>query len=207
VKYPVEMDNNYGTWNAWGNNSWPAEYLIDANGVVRYASIGEGDYGQTEGAIRALLSAKGAKLPTTTAVPDRTPDEASTPESYLGFERIARYVGSPSAVVHNKLATYRFASSVAANHLSYSGQWTAQSLDIASGSNSALRINIDASDVYLVLGGTGTVTGTLNGKPLATQHVAGVPTLYTILSGQHPQHGVVQLNFSRGIKAYDFTFG
>jgi cytochrome c biogenesis protein CcdA/thiol-disulfide isomerase/thioredoxin len=207
VKYPVEMDNNYGTWNAWGNNSWPAEYLIDAQGIVRYASIGEGDYGQTEGAIRALLQADGAKLPGPTSVPDRTPDEASTPESYLGYERIARYVGTPSALVHNKQATYTYASSLAANHLSYSGQWTAQSLDIAAGNNSALRINIDASDVYLVLSGSGTVTGTFNGKPIATQHVAGVPTLYTILSGPHPQHGVLQLNFTRGLKAYDFTFG
>jgi cytochrome c biogenesis protein CcdA/thiol-disulfide isomerase/thioredoxin len=205
VKYPVAMDNNYGTWNAWGNNSWPAEYLIDANGNVRYGSVSEGDYGTTEGAIRALLSATGAKLPPSTSVPDRTPDEASTPESYLGYERLARYVGTP--VVRNTPTSYTFASSLPANNLTYAGQWTVQSQDIAAGSAASLRINVDASDVYLVLSGTGTVTGTLNGKPLATQHVAGVPTLYTILSAQSPQHGVVQLSVSPGIKAYDFTFG
>jgi cytochrome c biogenesis protein CcdA/thiol-disulfide isomerase/thioredoxin len=205
VKYPVAMDNNYGTWNAWGNNSWPAEYLIDQSGNVRYGSIGEGDYGMTEGAIRALLAAGGAKLPPTTSVPDRTPDEASTPESYLGYERIARYVGTP--VVKNQPTNYTFASSVSANHLSYSGQWTVQSQDIAAGSNAAVRINIDATDVYLVLSGTGTVTATLDGKALPTQHVAGVPTLYTILSGANVQHGLLQLNVSSGVKAYDFTFG
>ena len=205
VKYPVAMDNNYGTWNAWGNNSWPAEYLVDQNGNVRYGSIGEGDYGTTEGAIRALLAAGGAKLPPPTSVPDRTPGEASTPESYLGYDRLARYDGT--AIVKNKPATYAYASSLPTNHLSYSGQWTVQNEDIAAGSAAQLRINVDASDVYLVLSGTGTVSATLNGKPLATQHVAGVPTLYTILSANSPQHGVVQLSFSPGLKAYDFTFG
>jgi cytochrome c biogenesis protein CcdA/thiol-disulfide isomerase/thioredoxin len=205
VKYPVEMDNNYGTWNAWGNNSWPAEYLIDPSGNVRYGSIGEGDYGKTEGTIRALLKANGATLPPPTSVPDRTPDEASTPESYLGYGRLARYDGTP--VVHDKPAAYTFSSSLPSGHLTYSGQWTVGSEDIAAGSSASLRINIDASDVYLVLSGTGTVTGTFNGKPIAEQHVAGVPALYTIFSGQNPQHGVLQLNIPSGIKAYDFTFG
>jgi cytochrome c biogenesis protein CcdA/thiol-disulfide isomerase/thioredoxin len=205
VKYPVAMDNNYGTWSAWGNNSWPAEYLIDPNGNVRYGSVGEGDYGTTEGTIRALLAANGAKLPPATSVPDRTPDEASTPESYLGYERLARYNGTP--VVKNQPTTYTFASSLAANHLTYSGVWTVGSQDIAAGTGAALRINVDAADAYLVLSGNGTVTATLNGKALPTQHVAGVPTLYTVLSAASTQHGVLQLNFSPGIKAYDFTFG
>jgi len=75
------------------------------------------------------------------------------------------------------------------------------------GSAAELRIDIDASDVYVVLSGTGTVTATLNGKALPTQHVAGVPSLYTIVSGSDVQHGVLQLDASPGVKAYDFTFG
>jgi cytochrome c biogenesis protein CcdA/thiol-disulfide isomerase/thioredoxin len=205
VKYPVAMDNDYGTWNAWGNNSWPAEYLIDATGHVRYGSIGEGDYGMTEGAIRALLNSAGKKLPPTTSVPDRTPQTQSTPESYLGYERLARYNGT--AIVDDKPTTYTYASSLSASHLSYSGQWTVQSQQIVAGTDAALRININASDAYLVLSGTGTVTATLNGKPLATQHVAGVPTLYTILSANEPQKGILQLSVSPGVTAYDFTFG
>jgi thiol-disulfide isomerase/thioredoxin len=205
VKYPVAMDNGYGTWNAWGNNSWPAEYLIDAHGNVRYGSIGESDYGVTEGAIRALLKSDGAKLPPSTAIPNRTPMEPTTPESYLGYERLVRYDGTP--VVHDKPATYTYASSLPANHLTYSGQWTVESQDIAAGQNAALRINVSAENAYLVLSGNGTVTATLNGKPLPEQHVAGVPELHTIFAGQNLRRGVLQLGVSPGVKAYAFTFG
>jgi cytochrome c biogenesis protein CcdA/thiol-disulfide isomerase/thioredoxin len=206
VTYPVAMDNDYGTWNAWDNDSWPAEYLIDAQGDVRYGSLVEGDYGETEAAIRALLIADGVKsLPPTTDVPDTTPDEPSTPESYLGYQRLARYAGTP--ITRNAAKDYSYARSLPASNLSYNGSWTVGPDDILAGSDASLRINVRASDVYLVLAGSGTVTATLSGKPLATQQVAGVPTLYTIFSGQTVRHGIVQLDFSPGLSAYDFTFG
>ena len=61
IHYPVVQDNNLDTWNAWGNEYWPADYLIDASGNVRYISIGEGDYGTTQTAIRKLLARAGAR--------------------------------------------------------------------------------------------------------------------------------------------------
>src|SRR5665213_1087458 len=62
LHYPVVQDNNMGTWNAYANEAWPADYLIDAHGDVRYVAIGEGDYGKTETAIRALLAEAGAQV-------------------------------------------------------------------------------------------------------------------------------------------------
>ncbi|MEY2517043.1 MAG: hypothetical protein QOJ89_4401, partial [bacterium] len=59
IRYPVVQDNAYGTWNAFGNQYWPAKYLIDARGRVRYVHFGEGEYKQTEAAIRALLAEAG----------------------------------------------------------------------------------------------------------------------------------------------------
>src|SRR5437763_1064760 len=56
IRYPVVQDNNYGTWTAYGNQYWPAEYLIDARGRVRYTHFGEGDYDKDERAIRTLLA-------------------------------------------------------------------------------------------------------------------------------------------------------
>jgi cytochrome c biogenesis protein CcdA/thiol-disulfide isomerase/thioredoxin len=205
VTYPVAMDNDYGTWNAWGNNSWPAEYLIDAQGNVRYGSIGEGDYGQTEAAIRALLKANGATLPAVTSVPDATPQQQMSPESYLGYSRLARYEGTP--VVHNKPTTYSFASHLSSNQLSYSGQWTVGAENIKAGQDARLRMNVSAANIYLVLSGTGTVTATLGGEPLPVQHVSGVPTLYTIAAGAMTRTGTLELSVSPGVSAYDFTFG
>jgi cytochrome c biogenesis protein CcdA/thiol-disulfide isomerase/thioredoxin len=207
VTYPVAMDNDYATWNAWGNDSWPAEYLIDPSGTVRYGDVGEGDYGKMEAAIRALLTANGARLPPPTSVPDRTPEEATTPESYLGYERLQRYTGSPARVVHDVPTEYSFAGSLPSDHLSYDGTWTVEPQDILAGPGAQLRLNLTADDVYLVLGGAGVVSGTFDGQPLPVLHVSGVPTLYTVLSSSSRQHGVLQLEISPGVRAYDFTFG
>lgn len=56
IKYPVILDNNYANWNAYGNNYWPRDYLIDNQGYIRYSHIGEGDYDQTEQIIQSLLA-------------------------------------------------------------------------------------------------------------------------------------------------------
>jgi thiol-disulfide isomerase/thioredoxin len=206
VRYPVAIDNDYGTWDAWGNNSWPAEYLIDATGRVRYGAVGEGDYGVTEGAIRALLTDAGAHhLPATTAVPDRTPITRNTPESYLGYERLARYVGTP--VAEDAERDYTYAKSLPVDNLTYGGRWTVGPEQITAGEGAGLRINVHASDVFLVLAGSGTVDATLDGKPLAPVEVSGVPTLYSILAGSRPQRGVLELHFTPGLSAYAFTFG
>jgi len=56
IKYPVILDNNYASWNAYGNNYWPRDYLVDNQGYIRYSHIGEGDYAQTEQMIQSLLA-------------------------------------------------------------------------------------------------------------------------------------------------------
>jgi thiol-disulfide isomerase/thioredoxin len=94
LRYPVVQDNDMGTWDAYDNEYWPADYLIDAQGQVRYTTFGEGEYGKTETAIRALLAEAGAKVgakshPTDVIVPS----EVATPETYLGSERRAGSTG------------------------------------------------------------------------------------------------------------------
>lgn len=56
VKHPIAMDNDYSTWNAYENLYWPAHYLVDGTGRIRYRHFGEGEYGRTEDVIRTLLS-------------------------------------------------------------------------------------------------------------------------------------------------------
>ena len=90
IGWPVAIDSNLGTWNAFQNQYWPAEYLIDAGGHIRHTSFGEGDYDTTERAIQTLLTATGRKVsgPLATGDPGITSDAASeTPETYVGSDR------------------------------------------------------------------------------------------------------------------------
>ena len=89
LTYPVAQDNNYVTWTAFGNQYWPADYLIDANGVIRDTHFGEGDYVKTEGEIRSLLAEAGMSALPTPAVSAAAPPFVSgeTGETYLGTDR------------------------------------------------------------------------------------------------------------------------
>ena len=110
IKYPVVQDNNMATWNAWGNQYWPAEFLIDATGQVRSAEFGEGDYAQTEAKIRSLLAAAGhASLGADAkAVGAITPSQETTPETYLGYARADGWIpANPKPGTHTTPARDR----------------------------------------------------------------------------------------------------
>src|SRR5262249_35949938 len=151
IRYPMAIDNGYGTWNAWGNNAWPAEYLVDRSGHVRAYKAGEGDYDGSEREIRQLL-AEGGPSPTGQLVagPDTTPTELTTPESSLGYERLDRFAG-PTRVVPGAAATYRFPSKLAQDDLAYSGRWRVEGQRIVALRDARLRLHFHAKNVYLVL--------------------------------------------------------
>jgi cytochrome c biogenesis protein CcdA/thiol-disulfide isomerase/thioredoxin len=205
VTWPVALDNSYATWMAYSNQYWPAEFLIDKNGRVRRYDFGEGEYTQTEQAIRSLLAETGASVPTHTAsVADATPKELVTPESYLGTERLDRYVGS--RIRPNVASRYTFASTIPENDLSYAGTWRIGRQRIVAGANARLRLHFRARFVYLVLGGKGTVRALVDGKPAHTLEV-NADRLYTMVSGAKARQGLLELRFSPGVNAYAFTFG
>ncbi len=97
IDYPVALDNEYGTWNAWANRYWPAKYFIDRAGNVRFAHFGEGAYAESESVIRKLLAEPGLPKPVSGSVEAEVPVGVETPETYLGYERIDRFYGSPIA--------------------------------------------------------------------------------------------------------------
>ncbi|HTT86229.1 MAG TPA: cytochrome c biogenesis protein DipZ, partial [Acidimicrobiales bacterium] len=181
VHYPIAVDNDYKTWSAYDNNAWPAEYLIDAQGDIRHVELGEGDYSLTESLIRKLLAGAEptVKLPSPTAVPDHTPRTALTPESYLGYDRLTNYAGT--AVSPNRAASYRFPPTLPPDTLAFGGTWTLGPEKITAGSGAKLELQFAAHDVYLVLGGTGTLQVSLNGVHTKTVTVSGIPRLYTLV--------------------------
>ncbi len=207
IDYPVAVDDDLDTWDAWSNQYWPADYLIDPTGIVRAYTFGEGGYGTMESNIRMLLSANGVTdLPSRTDVPDKTPTNQSlTPESYLGYGRLDNEVGTP--VAQDRTITYHAPSTIPSNSLAFSGTWTVHSEEATAARDATLGLQFSADDVYLVMSGQGTVGVAFNGRHLTTLSVGGVPKLYTLLSGGGFQSGLLTLTVSPGVEAYDFTFG
>ena len=205
LTFPVALDNSYDTWNAYDNQSWPAAYLIDATGQIRHVSIGEGDYTGEEQLIRQLLSAAhpGLTLPPPTDVPDTTPDDQEqTPETYLGAEREHGYGGSTT------YATGQFAqpATLPANTFGLSGAWTIGQQSITAGKGAGITLAFHASDVYLDVGGAGTLTVSADGTSKVIR-VSGAPDIYTVATEQPARDGTVTIRLSPGLQAYSFTFG
>ena len=205
VSYPVALDNSYGTWKAYSNNYWPADYLVDQAGRVRDVHFGEGDYAQTERNIRLLLEAgKAGRLPQAGRDTDHTPLEVRTPESYLGYLRIGNYTGSPLRT--DRQATYRFPASLTQDSYAYAGTWKVEGERIVAGDNARLRLHFRARTVHLVLTGRGFVTLKLNGKLQRTVRIDR-DRLYTLVTQKRSADGLLELGFTPGLAAYAFTFG
>lgn len=206
VDYPIAVDSNYGTWDAYNNQYWPAEYLIDQSGNVRAYDFGEGDYSTMEGNIRSLLATTDPTLPPRTDVADKTPTSNQiTQESYLGYSELQYNVGTQ--VVDDQPVDYHAPSSIPRNDLAFNGMWTVHTQEATAGTNAQILLHFSADDVYLVMGGEGTVGVSVNGHALPSALVSGIPKLYPLVTGSSLQSGTLTLTFAPGVEAYDFTFG
>lgn len=221
LRYPVAQDNNMGTWNAYGNEYWPADYLIDANGHVRYAAAGEGDYAQTETAIRALLAEAGKSVGGGMSHPANvvTPSEVATPETYLGTARAQGWHSGPQPGVHDYGASPP--AQLGLNEFAFSGTWNIAKEPATAISGAGVDAEFQAKNVYLVLSSAGerarTVQVLLDGKPIAARdagadvHDGAVTVtsqrLYSLVSLAADQEHRLVLRFAPGVSGYAFTFG
>jgi cytochrome c biogenesis protein CcdA/thiol-disulfide isomerase/thioredoxin len=207
ITYPIALDNGYSTWTNYRNRYWPAEYLIDANGIVRHIKFGEGDYNVTEQLIRRLLSDAnpGVKLPAALDAPDLTPKQKTTPETYFGVGKVVNYAGG--GTYDEGSATFTYPPSLPPDSFALSGRW---SLDYqgatAQGDDSSIELNYHAKDVYLVAGGTGTLTVIRDGKS-TTLPISGPPTSHQIVSGERMAAGTLEVRLTQGLEVYSFTYG
>src|ERR1700750_328475 len=124
-----------------------------------------------------------------------TPTELRTPESYLGYERIGNYDGSP--IRANRPAQYRFKPSLPKDSFAYAGTWTVGKQRILAGPNARLRLNFLAQSVHLVLTGRGDVHVKLNGRALPTVHVTA-DQLYTLATQKGARGGRPELGLTPG---------
>jgi cytochrome c biogenesis protein CcdA/thiol-disulfide isomerase/thioredoxin len=207
LRYAVAMDNDYDTWNAYQNRYWPAKYLIDAEGRLRFVHFGEGQYDETELRIRELLAERTARLPARVRVADPTPKELYSPETYLGHGRLDPRQFAGEAIAPNVEAAYRFPRRpLALNELAYGGRMRVESERIVAGRGARLLFHFRAQAVHLVLGGRGTVQVLLDGKLQRVVAVRGA-RLYTLLRLPKVEEGRLELRFTPGVSAYAFTFG
>ncbi len=219
IHYPVVQDNEMGTWNAYDNEYWPADYLIDTHGHVRYATFGEGDYSQTETAIRALLAEAGANVGSMSHPHGVVmPSEQATPETYLGTARAEGWVNGPQSGLHDYGQAKR---SLALSDFAYDGTWKIGEQPAEAVANAGVEVDFEAKHVYLVLSSSGErprpVQVLLDGHPIpATLAGAdvhhGVVTvtrqrLYTLVSLPRDEQHRLTLRFAPGVVGYAFTFG
>ena len=207
VAYAVAMDNDFGTWDAYRNRYWPAKYLIDRRGHLRYVHFGEGAYGETESHIRTLLAERSEALPARVKVADSTPGMSPfTPETYLGYQRISPEQFAATNFGPDRFVTYRFPQSLAQNQFAVSGLVRIEHQRLVAGLGARLRMRFRAQRVYLVLGGRGTVDVFLDRRRKRKVRVNG-SRLYELLSLPMAREGLLELRFTPGLSAYAFTFG
>jgi cytochrome c biogenesis protein CcdA/thiol-disulfide isomerase/thioredoxin len=208
IHYPVAQDNDYATWDAWGNQYWPAEYLVDATGQVRHTQFGEGDYKQSEAAVRALLAEAGAKRlpPPITANPIVPSAKLATPETYLGSER-----ADPTRIrVYKGFHTYPPAGPLPLSRFELTGTWNVSPESATAVHSAGLDAKFQAADVYLVLSSAGGkprhVQVLLDGEPHGTVTVRD-QQLYQLVHLPRAERHRLTLRLAPGLSAFAFTFG
>jgi cytochrome c biogenesis protein CcdA/thiol-disulfide isomerase/thioredoxin len=219
ITYPVALDNNYATWNAFNNNSWPADYLIDKQGNIRYVSFGEGGYDTTEKAIQELIGInKPLQTPSGYVVPASS---SQTPETYFGTTRTANYVGRPNeSDVSGGSANFTASSSLSQNEWTLNGNWAIGTDSITSNDNAAtLTFHIAAKDAYVIATPPSGAVSSIQVKlpnAKAGQYgsdvsngtvVIGSSKLYHIVSLNSAGNTTVTLTVPKGTSLFTFTFG
>lgn len=225
ILYPVMQDNDYATWDAYANRYWPAKYLVDKNGNIRYTHFGEGAYDETEKIIQELLAEDGTKVNEDLSnIEERTPKARLTPETYLGSWRMELYY--PNGNLNDGKQTFELPKEIPSHSFSFGGEWTIAYEYSMAGKGSILIDNFYAERVFLVMRpptgeGDAQVRVYLDGK-IVTDKQAGLDVdpktgivtldkdrLYELvnLNGTIENH-LLWLEFlTPGIEVFAFTFG
>jgi cytochrome c biogenesis protein CcdA/thiol-disulfide isomerase/thioredoxin len=207
ITYPVALDNGYSTWTNYRNRYWPAKYLIDADGTVRHIKLGEGDYDTTERLIRQLITDANpsAQLPPPVDVDDATPQDDTTPETYLSVGKVVNYGGT--GTYDEGTFNFSYPQQLRDDTFALRGDWALDYQGATSrGKESSIALNYHAKDVYIVAGGDGTLTVTRNGVT-STVSISGPPTLHQIVDDDGVARGRLDVDVPAGLQVFSFTYG
>ena len=210
IKYAVVQDNNYATWNSYGNKYWPRKYLIDKEGNIRYDHIGEGGYEETEKIIQDLLGLK-SDMTNISSVTNFT--EIGTPEIYLGYQYARTPLGNREGFLPGDVVNYETPNITQINIIYLSGQWKNDPDRVVSYGISRLFLAYKAKNVNIVAGGNSTINVLVDGNPANGQDIkdgAGKISsqrLYNIVQGNNYQPHALEIDAEPGFELYTFTFG
>jgi thiol-disulfide isomerase/thioredoxin len=230
VRYPVALDPDYAVWRAFDNHYWPAVYLADAGGSIRYHHFGEGAYDESERAIQRLVRAAGAAVAddTVSIVPDGLEAQADwanlkSAETYLGYEQ-GRNFAVPGDVKLNVRSAYSTPDPLPLNRWALSGQWTIEGrASVANAPGGGIHYRFHARDVNLVMRSReqaaipfrvlldGAAPGSARGLDVDTggSGILDEPRLYQLIRRPDPvDDHTIEIRFAEtGVEAYVFTFG
>lgn len=231
ITYPVALDNDYKIWKAFNNSYWPADYLVDATGKIRFHHFGEGKYDESEQQIQQLLKEHNPQLSVNGLVKvsatgaEAPPDsDVESPETYVGYDRGDSFL-SPGGFKQDVAHVYTVPKHLELNQWGLSGNWTdhaqVASLDSAKGK---IVYRFHARDLHLVLGppANGKVVRfrvKIDGQAPGANH--GVDTdeqgegriteqrLYQLIRQKDPiEDHTFEIEFlDPGAQAFAFTFG
>ena len=229
VNYPIAVDSNYGIWRAFDNNYWPAAYLADANGTLRFHHFGEGNYDGIERTIQRLLDEAGKKTDgQLVKVNPRGLEVAAdygtlrSGENYLGYRQGE---GFASDILEDAPKNYSAPARLGLNQWALEGNWTIKEGPVVlSGPHGSICYRFHARDVNLIMSPPIKVASvpfriTVDGKPPGAAHgedtdAEGNGTLtrqrcYQLVRLQEPvRDRTFEIQFAQpGVEAYDFTFG
>ncbi|MEX2055118.1 MAG: redoxin family protein [Candidatus Andersenbacteria bacterium] len=231
IKYPVVLDNDYGTWKAYGNRYWPRKYLIDIDGYIVYDHIGEGAYEETEQKIQELLAERTEKLKATTAalpaiggVPATAPPSAKSPEVYFGASR-NEYLGNgskdtvgrqtliaPETIRPNTLYLVgdwdiqpEYAESVSSN-AKVIFQYEAKEVNVVAEANQMRPVFLTQDKVSVSLEAGSDVAG--RSSVPDTFFTVSEARLYNLIKNTAAGQHVIEFTIPEpGVKLFTFTFG
>ncbi|HET9335788.1 MAG TPA: cytochrome c biogenesis protein DipZ [Sphingomicrobium sp.] len=229
ITYPVALDNNLAIWRAFDQRYWPAHYLADAQGRIRYHHFGEGNFDTTESAIRALLAeagkpALGNRARVAASGAGAAPDIASirSPETYLGTLR-AKGFASPGGL-RAGTNDYRLPGALGLNDWGLDGRWEVnRERSLLRSAAGKIQFRFRSRDLHLVLGSStgkpvrfrvlldGKEPGSDRGMDIDSAGIGQVmeQRLYQLVRQQDPdRERTFTIEFlDPGVEAYAFTFG
>ena len=204
ITYPVALDNDYKTWSAFQNQFWPAQYLIDKNGEIVYTHFGEGNYPQTELAIRSVLGLEGEFTPPLAT----ETNQAQTPEIYLGTLRLKNFGGSEKP--DNGEQIFAFPKKLAKNSFALEGRWRFDPEAAAHTQGyGRIRLNFNAAKVYMVAQSAEPITLKIyvDGK-LQKGVTVSESNLYPLYEAAAGGNHTMEIEFPKsGVQVFTFTFG